>query len=265
MIYKVTETEQVAALWKNWEESLVWGALQGVMGEIYAAAPGMEEAVKSSMIILGDFAYFTGEPSEELVQFKPDWCTQEFIILVPENEEWAQLIEQCYGEKSKRVSRYAIKKEPGIFDREELQNLADQVPAGYEVQLIDETLFRECLREEWSRDFVARYDSYEQYERIGLGVAVLKDGEMVAGVSSYSSFNDGIEIEIVTKEEHRRKGLATVCGARILLECMDRGWYPSWDAQNLWSVGLAEKLGYHYSHEYPAYEIRGYSQSRKFV
>ncbi|MDD6328823.1 MAG: GNAT family N-acetyltransferase, partial [Lachnospiraceae bacterium] len=34
--------------------------------------------------------------------------------------------------------------------------------------------------------------------------------------------------------------------------------YPSWDAQNKWSVGLAEKLGYHFSHEYTAYEINGY-------
>ena len=253
MIYKVTETETVAELWKDWQESLVWGAMQGVMGEIYAT-----KTAESSMIILGDFAYFAGAPDEELVQFKPDWCTQDFIILVPENEAWARLIERCYGERAKRVMRYAIKKEPGIFDREKLQKLAQAVPEGYEVKLIDEALYRQCRKEAWAWDFVARYDSYELYEKIGLGVAVLKDGEMAAGVSSYSSFREGIEIEIVTKEEHRRKGLATVCAARILLECMDRGWYPSWDAQNLWSVGLAQKLGYHYSHEYPAYEIRGY-------
>lgn len=257
MIYKVTRPEQVKALWANWQESLVWGALQGVMGEIYAVEA---TEVKSSMIILGDFAYYTGEPNEELVRFKPDWCTQDFIILVPENEAWAQMIEQCYKERAKRVMRYAIKKEPGIFDREKLQQLAAAVPEGYEMRLIDEALYQHCRKEEWARDFVARYDSYELYEKIGLGVAVLKDGEMVAGVSSYSSFKEGIEIEIVTKKEHRRKGLATVCAARILLECMDRGWYPSWDAQNLWSVGLAKKLGYHYSHEYPAYEISGYSK-----
>ncbi|MGB4661891.1 MAG: GNAT family N-acetyltransferase, partial [Mobilitalea sp.] len=28
--------------------------------------------------------------------------------------------------------------------------------------------------------------------------------------------------------------------------------------QNKWSVALAEKLGYHFDHEYTAYEIRGY-------
>lgn len=65
----------------------------------------------------------------------------------------------------------------------------------------------------------------------------------------------GIEIEIDTKEEHRRQGLAYACGAKLILECLNKGWYPSWDAQNKWSVALAEKLGYHFSHEYPAYEV----------
>ncbi len=80
----------------------------------------------------------------------------------------------------------------------------------------------------------------------------------MSGASSYSSYQGGIEIEIDTREDCRRKGLASVCGARLVLECLNRGMYPSWDAQNLWSVGLAEKLGYHFSHEYDAYEIRGY-------
>lgn len=34
--------------------------------------------------------------------------------------------------------------------------------------------------------------------------------------------------------------------------------FKNWDAQNKWSVASAEKLGYHFSHEYAAYEILGY-------
>lgn len=83
-------------------------------------------------------------------------------------------------------------------------------------------------------------------------------GKIVAGASSYSRYKEGIEIEIDTKEEYRRKGLAYVCGAKLILECLKRDLYPSWDAQNKVSVALAEKLGYHFSHEYKAYEIWGY-------
>ena len=89
----------------------------------------------------------------------------------------------------------------------------------------------------------------------------MKDGELVSGASSYSRYEGGIEIEIDTNEKYRRKGLAYICGAKLILECLKRNLYPSWDAQNKWSLALAEKLGYHYSHTYNAYEIWGYTQN----
>jgi len=95
---------------------------------------------------------------------------------------------------------------------------------------------------------VSQYKDYKAYKNLGLGIVVLKDGELVAGASSYSRYDRGIEIEIGTQEDHRRKGLAYACGAKLILL------YPSWDAQNKWSV----TLGYHFSHEYVAYEAMGY-------
>lgn len=41
----------------------------------------------------------------------------------------------------------------------------------------------------------------------------------------------------------------------MILECLEQNLYPSWDAHNMWSVALAEKLGYHYDHEYTAFEL----------
>ena len=64
-----------------------------------------------------------------------------------------------------------------------------------------------------------------------------------------------MEIEIDTKPEYRQLGLATVCGAKVILECLQRNLYPSWDAHDLRSVSLAEKLGYHLDHPYTAYEL----------
>ena len=94
------------------------------------------------------------------------------------------------------------------------------------------------------------------YEKYGLGVILLKDGQVVSGASSYSAYKGGIEIEIDTRKDYRRKGLASICGAKLILECLDRGLYPSWDAQNMGSVALAEKLGYHFDHAYDAYEVQ---------
>lgn len=138
-----------------------------------------------------------------------------------------------------------------------LQTVVDGLSDEYQLKMIDEMLFHRCRELSWCRDWVVLYDGYAHYEKCGLGAVILKDGEIVSGASSYSSYNGGIEVEIDTRKDYRRKGLAYAAGAKLILECLKRGLYPSWDAQNKWSVALAEKLGYHYSHTYTAYEIYG--------
>ena len=82
--------------------------------------------------------------------------------------------------------------------------------------------------------------------------------DLNAPTAAMAMIGDFIEIEIDTREEYRRKGFAYVCGAKLILECLKRNLYPSWDAHNKGSVALAEKLGYHYSHSYTAIEIHDY-------
>lgn len=115
--------------------------------------------------------------------------------MVPQNANWAELIEKCYGDKAKKVTRYAIKKEMDIFDVENLQQSVDSLQSGYALKKMEEAEYNMCKENTW---------------------------------------------------------------AKLILECLEEGLYPSWDAQNKWSVALAEKLGYHFSHEYVAYEIMGY-------
>lgn len=255
MVIKAGQMETVRPLFEGWQESLIWSCMQQVMGEVY-----VDDAKhpSSAMAILGDFCFFAGEPLEELVLYKPGWCRKDFMIMVPQNEKWEEKIEACYGEKAKKVTRYAIKKEPDVFDREKLEQAVAGLPSEYSLKLIDEEIYRWCKQESWCRDWTAQYPDYESYKKNGLGVVITKDGVPVSGASSYSNYLEGIEIEIDTKEEYRRRGLAYICAARLILECLDRNLYPSWDAQNKWSVALAQKLGYHYERDYTAYEIWGY-------
>lgn len=250
--------ENIKDLFDTWDETLIWSCLQGVMGEIHTNI-----AEDAAMAILGDFVFYAGKSSEELIRFKPKSCQQDFIIMVPQNDDWADLIEKCYGDKAKKVIRYAIKKEKDIFDVHKLEQAVLELPKGYELRPLEEAEYDLCRNNRWANDLVSQFKDYGTYKKLGLGAVVLKDGELVAGASSYSRYNEGIEIEIDTREDHRRKGLAYVCGAKLILECLKKGLYPSWDAQNKWSVALAEKLGYHFSHEYIAYEIMEYSDSTK--
>lgn len=255
MIFVMENPQNAEKLFKDWQETMLWSCLQGVMGEVY----GNDKIhPASAAAVIGDFCFFAGKPDKELVAYKPEGCGKDFMILIPRNEAWAALIEACYGEKAKKVTRYAIKKEPDVFSKEKLSEIVEGLSCEYDLKLMDEELFWWCKGQEWCRDWVSQYEDYDEYRKKGLGVVILRDDVPVSGASSYSSYRDGIEIQIDTKREYRRKGLASISGAALILECLERGLYPSWDAQNKESVILAKKLGYHYDHDYTAYEIWGY-------
>lgn len=124
--------------------------------------------------------------------------------------------------------------------------------------MIDERLYHLCKTEAWSSDLVSQFSDYKQYRQLGIGAVICKDNLIISGASSYSRYQDGIEIEIDTRKEYRRKGLAYICASRLILECLKYNLYPSWDAHNPASISLAQKLGYHYDHTYTAVEIWGY-------
>ena len=248
MIYELTDTSKVAGLFEGWEETLIYSCLQKVMGKIFVTDL---EFPKSAMAFVGCFAFYAGEPNKELVINKPAG----FIIMTPQNKAWEACIEECFP-KAKKVIRYAIKKDTK-FDTEFLRNIIKELPDGYELKEFDEKIYDMCLPDPVTRDFVSSFESKEKYLELGRGMVILKSGQIVAGASSYTRYREGIEIEVDTVESERKKGLATIVSAALILRCLDEGLYPSWDAQNMNSVHLAEKLGYEFSHEYTAYEVSG--------
>lgn len=245
--YLPNEAERVAHLFHGWEETMIYACLQGVMGSLYA--PDVEDP-KSAAAQINDFCFLAGQPIRELVEY--DYGRD--VILTPRNAQWEELIESVLGDRAVRQIRYAIQKEPDCFDPAKLSALVRSLPAQYALRQIDRELYGQCLACDWSRDLVSPYPTYEEFERLGLGYVVTENAKVVAGASSYARYRGGIEIEIDTNLAYRRRGLATAAGAALILECLRRGWYPSWDAQNKTSVALAEKLGYSFSHEYPVYQ-----------
>lgn len=249
---KVEDPSKIDACYQDWGESMLWSYFQNIMGEAYA---DHREHPQSAIVYVNCFAFAAGKPNELLVQNWYDEKVDSFAIIIARDASWNPIVQAVGKENCRRVERYAIKKEQDCFDIELLNNFVEQLDEQYELKPIDEKIYNTCKNYDWSVDFVHGYKDYDEYRKHGLGVVAFHDGEMVAGASSYSSYQGGIEVEIDTKEAYRRKGLATACGAKLILECLKRGLYPSWDAQNRGSLALAEKLGYHYSHTYTAYEM----------
>lgn len=236
--------QKIAPLFSGWSETLIWSVLQGHMG--YAITDN-DAAPSAAQVVLGDFCFFAGKPS---VAFAAKAAARE---IVPQNEAWSEAIEQAFGCRAQRRLRYAILKEPGVFSRTKLQKYIDALPAEYELRLFDEQLYHQSKREDWSRDFCACFADASDFLSRGVGVAILHNGIFVSGASSYSVYDGGFEIEIDTKPEFRKKGLASACGAKLILTALENDLYPSWDAFDLRSVALAEKLGYHVDHPYIIY------------
>ena len=248
MIFELEDTAKAHDLFEGWEETLIYSCLQKVMGKVFVTD---KEAPESAMAYVGCFAFYAGMPNKELVINKPEG----FVIMVPQNKEWEACIEECFPE-AKKVTRYAIKKNT-VFEKDHLMKLVEKITDGYEIKPIDEELYDKCLTDPATVDFVSSFGSKERFLEVGRGMVILRSGRIVAGASSYTRYNEGIEIEVDTVEEERRQGLATIASAALILRCLDEGLYPSWDAQNLNSVHLAEKLGYEFDHEYTAYEVTG--------
>ena len=103
MVYELEDTSRVDNLFAGWEETLIYSCLQKVMGKVFVTDT---EDPKSAFAFVGVFAFYAGEPDEELVRNKPDG----FVIMVPQNEAWAEVIEKVYPDANK-VTRYAIKKD----------------------------------------------------------------------------------------------------------------------------------------------------------
>lgn len=249
---KVEDLSKIHSLYEGWDESMIWSCFQNVMGEAYADDP---EKPQSVIVHVNCFAFAAGKPNEALVA---DWHHEKvdsFAIITARDVSWNRIFEEVGEEKSRCVERYAIKKERDIFDTERLSTIVEQLNKEYELKTIDKDIYDQCKKYDWAVDFVQGYKTYEEYRKYGLGIVAIHNGDIVSGASSYSSYIGGIEVEVDTREDYRRKGLATVCAAKLILECLKRNLYPSWDAQNKWSVALAEKLGYHYSHTYTAYEM----------
>lgn len=242
----------ITPIFDSWKETLLWSCFQGYMGNAWVDDI---QNPKSAQIITGDFCFYAGVPNIELVKNIPEYYPSECILMIPQNDEWRNLIEQEYKDNCSRFMRYAIKKEPDIFDIEKLHSYIEKLPSEYSIRKIDEKIYNKVKTEEWSKDLCSQFPTCNDYEKNGLGFVVLHNGKVVCGASSYTVYDKGIEIEIDTKKEYRRKGLALVCASKLILECLDRELYPCWDAANKESVALAEKLGYHFDKEYATYSI----------
>lgn len=253
MIYKIDKTlrGKLLPIFADMNDTIILSCLQGHMGDAYTDSVDNPTA---AMLIVGAFVSVAGdvnsESAEELLLKIPEGS-----LVVTDTDEWKNKIEKIYDGRYEKFSRYSFKKDAKYLDYNYIKSLISKLPERYELRKIDEEITKTEFFIKHLDDFTEQFESVEDFLNRGFGYCILHGDRVVCCATSYSIYDDGIEIEIDTDKEYRKKGLATVASAALITYCLDRGIYPSWDAANLISVDLAKKLGYIMDKAYDTYYI----------
>lgn len=237
----------------NQKDTLIHTCLEGHMGSAWTDSI---DNPSYALLQVGDFCYFKGRNQviQQVFTLLPDITGRSNILFIPENANIERIIQRNYPSWHK-VYRYAFIRRQKEFDIPYLEGIVSALPKEYELFSVDEHWYNKAMSEEWSKDLVSNFLSGEDFLKRGIGMVITCNNEIVSGASSYSIYNGGIEIQVDTKPDYRRKGLALIASAALIIACRERNIYPNWDAANEESVHMATKLGYQVSHSYTAFII----------
>lgn len=232
--------------------------LANMEGNIGRTWVDQKENPKIAVIVAGDFAYLLGnvESLHEKVNILLSTLEEcKGKIIVTDESTWVSILSKYYTDTFRRFNRYSFKKEMQVFQMENLKENIKIIKPDFQITKIDERIYHMLLQDPFMADCCSFFSSIEEFMEHGIGFVIIKDNQIVAGASSYTFHEGCIEVTIGTHVQYRRKGLALACASRLILECLNRNIYPNWDAANLESVSLAEKLGYQFESEYEVYSI----------
>jgi hypothetical protein len=141
------------------------------------------------------------------------------------------------------------------LDVNHLEKLARELPDDLELRTTDKSLAERLASDLNNEYFFENFESIEDFLKRGMGYCILHKKVIVSAATSMAMCNEAIDIEIETRSEFRRRGLGTIVGAKLVLDCLENGIEPKWLAANVESEKLAKKLGYVEVNTYETFEI----------
>lgn len=202
-------------------------------------------------IQIGPFIYLAGDAGnghEEMKALSP------FLLLMPSSPGWIELAEKLHGARLKSFPRYSFS--PEKLSPEHLAALGNVSPYQDAVERIDSVTAAQVRAEKDSFIDLSDFDSADDFVQRGIGYCVRAGAKLIGAAYSSLVCSRGIEVSLFVEPDHRCKGMATALARQLLRYCLERGMEPHWDAANLESCALAEKLGYRPAGTYTAYYLQ---------
>ena len=239
-------------LYDSLTDSGTLSCFEGLMGTAYADD---ELNPQCCGIHLGEYLYIGGNSeSTDFLKELFEYSIENDIAIVTLNEDIQALAKNLYGDNCEFTTRYQMDSHISA-DKNYLLNNIKNLPKEYDLVKIDKNIYNQSLQNDWSEYFCGNFKDYDDFSQNAFGYAVLKNGNIVSGTSSYSYYSKGYEIIIATSPDYRRQGLALASASAFILDCLGKGKIPHWDAANTRSLALSQKLGYTLLREYKGMKI----------
>ena len=227
---------------------MVLYGLKSQIGTVYRNSDGA-----TSFYDIGNFLYLAGELNS---RFWEDFIRQyglDYKIIISEDTKWQDFLRRQVGLIS--FTRYSFK-DKANFQVEFLNDLVSQLEKGYNIVPIDNHIYDCFSEEEWSQDLQGDFESYQNFTlKGGFGFVIVKNKELIAGISSGLVYQGAVEVEVATRPNEQGNGFAKKLGAAMIIESLNRDTFPLWDAHNVASKKVAEFLGYELVGPYEAFEL----------
>jgi hypothetical protein len=204
------------------------------------------DAPKSALMFRSYEYFVAGEVSPVLRQFIKDAPEEAeefawFYGYVPLNQAWKTAL--LSDLPLEIIGRCNFQWQPGT----PVYNWRTALPADARLVPVDRALAQRLDRDYYPVPFIRfAWDTYEAFEQYGWGFALFVGEALASSISTTAVSQQHALVTIDTEAPFRKRGFATLLGARFIEESLSRGLIPTWDTDdtNLGSIATARKLGF---------------------
>lgn len=224
--------------------------IEGQMGRAFtddAAGP------TTFKLQIGPFCYFAGKfESAGAIDMLKHLEPYSLIMVCPERA--IDIARELHGERLIRLPRYSFSSEK--ISLEHVCDLLNASSFRSRISRIDKKLLEDVSGQPDHFLDISCYETAEDFLARGFGYCQTENDKLTAVAYASLVSNTSIEVSIYVEPEYRRRGVATALACALIRDCLERNIDPHWDAANIESCTLAEKLGYVQSGIYDAFYIR---------
>ncbi|MCY3413702.1 MAG: GNAT family N-acetyltransferase [Candidatus Heimdallarchaeota archaeon] len=180
--------------------------------------------------------YITGDYSSEMARILLRKIPQMNIVLA--DAKWLPNLQDCWPNLEK-FTRKEFKYTKSI---NYLESFIEAIPDGYVLRRMNEG---DITSEVMINEIISKFfKDTNQFLKNGISFGIFHNNSLTSFACSVLEIDKYVDIQIETKQEYRRNGLATALGAKITQFALKNNLIPIWVSMNEPSSLLAEKIGY---------------------